>query len=132
LRWRIVPNTAILIPAGSSSAQSDFIDLGKVHVIIVKIPAGTFAMGSDQVIHADDAWKTCPACAPRNEVEHPVHQVSRWREHDCCNVNRTIEHPCVATARREPDNLRVAVTNIDFPEARLWIASGWPTTHSES
>jgi len=35
-----------------------------------------FGMGSDQVIRADDAWKRCPACAPHNEVEHPVHQVT--------------------------------------------------------
>lgn len=33
-------------------------------------------MGSDQVIHADDAWEPCPARAPRNEVERPVHQVT--------------------------------------------------------
>jgi formylglycine-generating enzyme required for sulfatase activity len=67
---------AALILTGSSSTQSDFIDLGKSRVTIVKIPAGTFGMGSDQVIHADDAWKPCPACPPRNEVEHPVHQVT--------------------------------------------------------
>jgi|HubBroStandDraft_1064217.scaffolds.fasta_scaffold00954_7 formylglycine-generating enzyme required for sulfatase activity len=69
-----------LILAGSSWAQSDFIDLGKSRVIIVKIPAGTFSMGSDQVIHADDAWNPCPACAPRNEVERPVHRVTISRD----------------------------------------------------
>jgi formylglycine-generating enzyme required for sulfatase activity len=74
-RSAILAFTALIL-TGSSSAQSAFIDLGKSRVIIVKIPAGTFRMGSDQVIYADDAWKPCPACAPRNEVERPVHQVT--------------------------------------------------------
>jgi formylglycine-generating enzyme required for sulfatase activity len=74
-RSTILAFTALIL-TGSSSAQSDFIDLGKSHVIIVKVPAGSFAMGSDQVIHADDGWKPCPACAPRNEVERPLHQVT--------------------------------------------------------
>ncbi len=62
--------------AGTSPAQSDYVDLGKSRLVVVKIPAGTFRMGSDQVIHADDYWKPCPNCAPRNEVERPVHQVT--------------------------------------------------------
>jgi formylglycine-generating enzyme required for sulfatase activity len=65
-----------LILTGNSLAQSDFIDLGKSRIIVVKIPAGIFGMGSEQVIHADDAWKPCPACAPRNEVERPMHRVT--------------------------------------------------------
>jgi formylglycine-generating enzyme required for sulfatase activity len=74
-RSTILAFTALIL-SGSSSAQSDVIDLGKTHVIIVKIPASTFGMGSIQVIHADDAWNPCSACAPRNGVEHPVHQVT--------------------------------------------------------
>lgn len=74
-RLTILAFTALIL-TGSSLAQSDLIDLGKSHMIIVKIPAGSFAMGSDQVIHADDSWKPCPACAPRNEVERPVHRVT--------------------------------------------------------
>ena len=74
-RSTILAFTALIL-TGGSSAQSDFIDLGKVNLITVKIPTSTFAMGSDQVIHADDGWKPCPACAPRNDLEHPVHQVT--------------------------------------------------------
>jgi formylglycine-generating enzyme required for sulfatase activity len=73
-RSTILAFTALILTG--SSAQSDFIGVGKSRVIIVKIPAGMFGMGSDQVIRADDVWKPCPACAPHNEVEHPVHQVT--------------------------------------------------------
>ncbi len=66
----------VLFLAGSSPAQSDYVDLGKSRLVIVKIPAGTFRMGSDQVIYADDYWKACATCPPRNEVERPVHQVT--------------------------------------------------------
>lgn len=65
-----------LILTGSSSAQSDFIDVGKSRVIIVKIPAGTFGMGSDQVIRADDAWKPLPSlCSPQSgrAPRAPIH-----------------------------------------------------------
>ena len=55
--------------AGSALQQSDYVDLNKSRLIIVKIPAGTFRMGSDLVIHADDGWKPCSTCSPRNEVE---------------------------------------------------------------
>jgi len=33
-------------------------------------------MGSDLIIHADDGWRPCSTCSPRNEVERPVHQVT--------------------------------------------------------
>lgn len=68
--------TFALMLTDNASAQSDGIDLGTSRIIIVRIPAGTFAIGSDEVIHADDAWQPCPACAPRNNVERPVHQVT--------------------------------------------------------
>lgn len=69
--------TALALPLRASSpVQSDYVDLGKSHVILVKVPAGTFRMGSDEVIHADDGWKPCPSCPARNDVERPVHQVT--------------------------------------------------------
>lgn len=43
---------------------------------VVPIPAGTFQMGSEQVIKADDHWKLCSECPSRNDVERPVHQVT--------------------------------------------------------
>jgi formylglycine-generating enzyme required for sulfatase activity len=65
-----------LLLAGSTRQQSSYVDLGKSRLKIVKIPAGSFRMGSDQVIRADDAWEPCPTCPARNEVERPVHQVT--------------------------------------------------------
>lgn len=65
-----------LLLTGGSPPQSASVDLGRSRVIIVKIPAGSFRMGSDQAIHADDAFKPCPTCPSRNEVERPVHQVT--------------------------------------------------------
>jgi hypothetical protein len=73
----------VLILTGMSPAESDYVDLGKCRVKIVKIPAGSFRMGPDQVVHADDSWTPCPSCPPRNEVERPVHlapsaRISGW------------------------------------------------------
>lgn len=65
-----------LLLTGSTPQQSNYVELSKSRLIIVKIPAGTFRMGSDQLIHADDAWDPCSTCSPRNEVERPVHQVT--------------------------------------------------------
>jgi formylglycine-generating enzyme required for sulfatase activity len=62
--------------AVSAPQQRNYVDLNKSRLIIVKIPAGTFRMGSDLVIHADDGWKPCSTCSPRNEVERPVHLVT--------------------------------------------------------
>jgi formylglycine-generating enzyme required for sulfatase activity len=77
-RPRVLVFTAlnVLLLTGISPAESNYVDLGKCRVLIVKIPAGTFRMGSDQVIHADDSWTPCPSCPPRNEVERPVHLVT--------------------------------------------------------
>jgi formylglycine-generating enzyme required for sulfatase activity len=65
-----------LILTGASSPQSADIHLGKTIIAVVKIPHGTFRMGSDQIIHADDYWRACPTCAPRNDYERPVHEVT--------------------------------------------------------
>ncbi len=66
----------VLLLTRLSRAQSDYVEFGRSRLAVVKIPAGTFRMGSTQVIHADDYWNPCPNCAPRNEVERPVHQVT--------------------------------------------------------
>jgi formylglycine-generating enzyme required for sulfatase activity len=61
---------------GRSANPSDYVELVKSRLVIVKIPAGTFRMGSDQELRADDNWKICPNCPARNDVERPVHQVT--------------------------------------------------------
>ncbi len=66
----------VLLLPGISRAQSDHVELGTSRLAVAKISAGTFRMGSSQVIHADDYWNPCSKCAPRNEVERPVHQVT--------------------------------------------------------
>lgn len=64
-------------PATNISANpSDYVELSKSRLAIVRIPPGTFQMGTDQVIKADDYWKTCSNCPARNDVERPVHQVT--------------------------------------------------------
>ncbi|MGC1258956.1 MAG: formylglycine-generating enzyme family protein [Candidatus Acidiferrales bacterium] len=45
----------------------DYVDLGKSRIALVKVPAGTFQMGTAQVLTAEDDWN--------NDVEHPVHEV---------------------------------------------------------
>ena len=78
LRLMVLALTGLMaLPlTGSAPQQTNYVDLNKSRLIIVKIPAGTFRMGSDLVIHADDSWKPCSTCSPRNEVERPVHQVT--------------------------------------------------------
>lgn len=66
---------ALLLMANSPT-QSDYVDLGKSRLVVIKIPAGTFRMGTDQVLTADENWKPCSPCPPRNDVERPVHQVT--------------------------------------------------------
>ncbi len=67
---------AALFLVGAAPPLSDYVDLGKSRLVVVKIPAGTFRMGSDHVINADDAWEPCSTCPARNDVERPVHQVT--------------------------------------------------------
>jgi formylglycine-generating enzyme required for sulfatase activity len=67
----------IALPMTGGSANSpDYVELPKSRLAIVRIPAGTFRMGTDQVLRADDHWKTCSDCPPRNDVERPVHRVT--------------------------------------------------------
>lgn len=65
-----------LLLTSTSAGQSDHVDLGKSHIVVVKIPAGSFRMGSEMAIHADDYWAPCASCPPRNDVERPVHMVT--------------------------------------------------------
>jgi formylglycine-generating enzyme required for sulfatase activity len=60
----------------AAAPKVDYIAAGKAKIAVVKIPHGTFTMGSDLVIKADDHWKPCESCAARNDVERPVHQVT--------------------------------------------------------
>ena len=54
-----------------SKPESDSIDLGASRLILVKIPHGTFLMGTDQILkHKYDKYDWT------NEVEHPVHRVT--------------------------------------------------------
>src|SRR5215813_4000229 len=73
LRLMVLALTGLMaLPlTGSAPQQPNYVDLNKSRLIIVKIPAGTFRMGSDLIIHADDGWKPCATCSPRNEVERP-------------------------------------------------------------
>jgi len=67
---------AALLLTGASPPQSADVHLGNIIITVVKIPHGTFRMGTDQIIHADDRWRPCPTCTPRNDYEQPVHQVT--------------------------------------------------------
>jgi len=53
----------------SANVSVDYVDLAKSRLAVVRIPAGQFRMGTDQVIRADDFWKPCPSCDPRNNAE---------------------------------------------------------------
>lgn len=76
-RLTILALTGLMaLPPAGTPQQSNYVDLNKSRLTIVKIPAGTFRMGSDRIIHANDAWGPCFSCSPRNEVERPVHQVT--------------------------------------------------------
>ncbi len=65
-----------LLLMAAAPPSSDYVDLGKSRLVVIKIPAGTFRMGSDLLIKADDYWKPCSTCPARNDVERPVHQVT--------------------------------------------------------
>jgi formylglycine-generating enzyme required for sulfatase activity len=59
---------ALTVAGPSTNPQSDFIDLGKSRLLLVKIPSGKFSMGTDQVHTAQGNWT--------NDVERPVHEVT--------------------------------------------------------
>ncbi len=74
------PNAAPPTPPAASNLQTDYVRLGRLRLAVVRIPPGKFLMGTDQVIRADDSWKACSSCAPRNDVERPAHPVTITRE----------------------------------------------------
>lgn len=55
-------------PNTPTRPRLDFINLGRSRLIIVRIPAGKFWMGTNQVFMAGGNWT--------NDVERPVHQVT--------------------------------------------------------
>ena len=61
---------------GVSANRPGYVELLKTRLAIVRIPPGTFRMGTEQVLRADDHWRTCSNCPSRNDVERPVHQVT--------------------------------------------------------
>ena len=60
-------------------ARETTLEAGTARFAMVEIPPGTFEMGTDQVIHADDHWVPCDSCAPRNDAERPAHRVTLTR-----------------------------------------------------
>jgi len=77
--FHLVPLLVSLIALpmpGSSGNPQDYVELVKSRLVIVRVPAGTFQMGTDKVIRADDHWKACSECPARNDVERPVHRVT--------------------------------------------------------
>ena len=77
-RWIVFVLMALVAfpMTGSSANPSDHVELVKSQLVVVRIPAGTFLMGTDQVLRADDRWKPCSNCPSRNEVERPAHRVT--------------------------------------------------------
>ena len=59
---------AVAVPKAPPNPQVDFIDLGKSRLAIVRIPHGTFRMGTDQVLAGKDNWT--------NDAERPAHPVT--------------------------------------------------------
>ena len=58
-----------LVPVEPPKPQSGFVDLGgKSHLVVVRIPHGTFQMGTNQVLTGNYDWT--------NEAERPAHSVS--------------------------------------------------------
>ncbi len=88
-RWAAAILVALAVASGRAesapasatpASRRAFIDVGRARLALVEIPPGTFRMGTDEVIHADDGWKICPTCPSRNDVERPAHQVTISRE----------------------------------------------------
>ena len=63
---------ALIWSNAATGPKSDYIDLGNSRLVIIKIPAGTFRMGTDRTLTADNNWN--------NDVERPVHQVTISRD----------------------------------------------------
>jgi formylglycine-generating enzyme required for sulfatase activity len=62
----------LTMPVALTAPRLDSIDLGASRLLLVKIPHGTFRMGTDQVFTREDGWI--------NDVERPVHQVTITRD----------------------------------------------------
>ena len=67
MRLLLVSLITLSLIEASNVPQLDFVDLGKSRLTMVKVPAGTFGMGTNEVVSSGD-WI--------NDVEHPRHQVT--------------------------------------------------------
>lgn len=65
---------------GANSIDIDHVDVGEMQIAVLRVPAGTFIMGSPLLIKANDSWKPCTSCPVRNDVERPPHQVTVTRD----------------------------------------------------
>ena len=73
----------LLVPTVCVSATADprrYVAAGDTRIAIIRIPPGRFLMGTNEAIHADDSWKPCASCPPRNDAERPAHQVTITHE----------------------------------------------------
>ena len=72
----LVAILAVVAPRVGAGQTRDSVELPRSALVVVHIPPGSFQMGNDQVIHANDQWKPCPACPSQNDAERPVHVVT--------------------------------------------------------
>jgi formylglycine-generating enzyme required for sulfatase activity len=68
----LVLSLATLAPIPAAAPGTDRIDLGTSPLAIVRIPAGSFTMGTDKVVSGPQGWT--------NDVERPPHKVTISRE----------------------------------------------------
>lgn len=89
MRFRTMLSLVVLISVFVSNSHgedppkkidTDHVDVGDTQIAVVRVPSGTFMMGSSLVINADDGWKPCTSCPVRNDVERPVHRVTITRD----------------------------------------------------
>jgi formylglycine-generating enzyme required for sulfatase activity len=63
----LITALALTAPHASAGDTADYVDIGKSRLELVRIPAGTFRMGTDLKLATHDNWT--------NDVERPVHEV---------------------------------------------------------
>lgn len=76
----VLPILHFASPVVKTPQHLDYVTCVDTRIAVMKIPRGTFWMGDNNIIKADDGWKLCPSCPVRNDVERPVHQVTISRD----------------------------------------------------